>query len=380
MKDALQNVTVFSCSHPDWIRSSHTMGEILSKSLQNAVYTVTAPITPKAFAQGFVSCRDILVIHTHGSDKGLYDARNNTTPTIISIEEICALPCNPSIQLILITACSTASGDKTANIAAEISKKIHTNGIVIANRHTVIGASETFSAQNNESGWVAYNNGEIMLTPDELPTVLDLNNCMRLLENEFQRLSSLRSTTSVSVIGCRNKGWMASSREMGRILADAIGNQGDYAVKAPANPNEFKSIWQSSDFSVIIHTFGNESSLLEDQGGRTRVIVDIEDLKTIPYNAAIQLVIITAGCAATRMKNECIASVISKKISTKGIVIANEGWLYGDASEFSPCDNSSKWLVYQNGVLLETYPESSFFLSNAYKIYQATFPIIKSEL
>lgn len=74
----------------------------------------------------------------------------------------------------MMTACSTAGGDKGNNVAYHLSKKINSQGIVIANKYTVSGASTKFKASNGKKGWVAYKNGKIVRDVDKIPAELTM--------------------------------------------------------------------------------------------------------------------------------------------------------------------------------------------------------------
>lgn len=375
MNQAIQTVTVISCSHAEWVQSSHIMGERLMTACHGASYRVVTPRSKEEFSALWRELEGAVILHTHGSETGLYDHTDFGTPLICSVEDLDSLPCNPRLTLVVSTACETASGDPLHNVAATISKKINENGLTLANRYIVLGASENFEAEGGVHGWVAYSGGRLIRTPKELPVSINFDFVSRLWQQESSRRLSLYAHATVSVIGCRNRNWSESSRIMGEDLAKTIGCPSDFNVMEPADPEEFASAWNSLGFAAVIHTFGSDVSLYEDSPEGLREIVSLKDIESLPNVRQVQLVVITAGFAAGGDENRNIASAISRKISPSGIVIANQNGLYGYASEFTSCDSLRGWTVYQGGKELRSREKLPLTLTmeKAYRLYWESF-------
>ena len=170
-----KTVTVISCTPNGWITSSNTMGQNMAKAFgKSNSYVVKATSTKSDFESFWSNAGECVVIHTHGSQTGLFDESSNGTPKIISTADISKMSQNTSIRFVMMTACSTAGGDEKNNVAYHLSKKINSKGIVIANKYIVLGGSTTFKAANGNKGWVAYKNGIIVRTADKLPVELTM--------------------------------------------------------------------------------------------------------------------------------------------------------------------------------------------------------------
>ena len=136
-------------------------------------YIVKAPTSASEFETNWSEANECMVIHTHGSASGLFNEVGNTTPTIITKNQIKNLPINNRIHFIMMTACKTAGGTTNDNVAYWLSKKINPYGIVIANTDTVSGASKTFGGVKGNATWKVYRNGEIQNI--NLPVLLDMS-------------------------------------------------------------------------------------------------------------------------------------------------------------------------------------------------------------
>lgn len=375
MNQAIQTVTVISCSHAEWIKSSHNMGERLMTACHATSYRVATPRHKEDFSALWGELEGAVILHTHGSEAGLYDQTEGETPLICSVEDLDSLPCNSKILLAVSTACETASGDPLHNVAATVSKKINENGLTLANRYIVWGASEDFEAEGGIHGWVAYSGGRLIRTPKELPVSINFDFISRLWQQECSRRLSLYAHATVSVIGCRNSNWAESSRIMGEELAKAIGRPAEFTVKEPADPKEFATAWNSLGFAAVIHTFGSYKSLYEDSPEGLREIISYADIEKLPALCQTQLVVITAGFTAGGDENRNVASAISRKISPSGIVIANQAGLYGYASEFTSCDSLRGWTIYQGGKELRSREKLPLTLTmeKAYRLYWESF-------
>ena len=162
-------VMVISCSPSDWVVSSETMGQDMARAFNcEGCYTVETPTNVSNFENCWNTADECVVIHTHGSPTGLFDHGENSTPQIISKDEISNLPINNNIHFIMMTACETAGGIESDNVAYWLSKKINPNGIVIANTDIVLGGSTSFKGINDNPTWKVYKNGIIQASIDDV--------------------------------------------------------------------------------------------------------------------------------------------------------------------------------------------------------------------
>ena len=182
-------VTVISCSPQAWIASSETMGHDMSVALQAVNrFSVDCPSDADHFKSCWASATNCVVIHTHGGPYGLYDEEcdengNLITPLIISTSELEDMPRNYTIRFVIMTACKTASGNETDNVAYWLSKKISPNGIVVANKYTVSGDDTEFNGILDNGtpvpGWMVYKNG----VAESLPmTTLTMETAYQIFE------------------------------------------------------------------------------------------------------------------------------------------------------------------------------------------------------
>ncbi len=155
-------VTVFSCSPSAWIESSETMGRDMAAEFDHQEsYVVKTPTNSSSFETCWKEAGECIIIHTHGSPTGLYDHGIGSTPIIVSKNNISDLPVNTAIHFIMMTACETAGGTESDNVAYWLSKRINPNGIVIANTDIVSGGSTSFRGTNSNPTWKVYKNGII---------------------------------------------------------------------------------------------------------------------------------------------------------------------------------------------------------------------------
>ena len=125
-------------------------------------YTVKTPTNVSSFENYWDKADECVIIHTHGSSTSLSNhGENGTTPEIISTNGIENLPTNNRIKFIMMTACKTASGTWNDNVAYWLSKRINSNGIVIANQDEVEGYDEKFYGVSCKATWKVYKNGVI---------------------------------------------------------------------------------------------------------------------------------------------------------------------------------------------------------------------------
>ena len=179
---AKRTVTVISCSHEGWIPSSNTMGRNMAKAFgRRYTHTVVTAETLLNFKNAWANAGDCIVIHTHGAPDALADENTDEVQsTFAGISDIKAMKQNKAIRFVMMTACSTAGGDPYNNVAYHLSKKINPKGIVIANQYTVGGSDVSFGAYDSSHGWVAYKNGKIVRTPDQIPISITMENAYRI--------------------------------------------------------------------------------------------------------------------------------------------------------------------------------------------------------
>ena len=161
-------VGVVSCAHHAWIDTSRYMGTALAKEISDSVESrVHVPVDKKGLI-AIMNESNYLIIHTHGAFDAFIDQRcDNTYKKIVSLNTIKSFPSFSNLKLVIITACSCAGGENENNIACEFSKHIAKDGLVIANRYDVYGGYIDFGDKNNRNGWVAYQNGKIVIEENE---------------------------------------------------------------------------------------------------------------------------------------------------------------------------------------------------------------------
>ena len=163
----VSNIIVISCSPEAWLSSSTKMGQDMANAFgYSDRYDVLSPNDAISFENAWNAAHGCLVIHTHGSNDGLFDEYKDEngethTPLIISKDNISNLAKNDRLCFVMVTACKTASGISTDNVAYWLSKKINSNGIVIANTDTVLGADTDFYGKSGMQTWKIYKNGVI---------------------------------------------------------------------------------------------------------------------------------------------------------------------------------------------------------------------------
>ena len=88
------------------------------------------------------------IIGAHGRPDRLADQREDMTyPVLVTRDEVKKFPVFSSLRLVVLLACRAAGGENGENIAAELSRHIASDGLLIANRYTIIGTSYHFRAK-----------------------------------------------------------------------------------------------------------------------------------------------------------------------------------------------------------------------------------------
>jgi len=164
-----------ACPRVAYMPPKHFINGHTEYSEEDIENNVLKPTTATAFSEAWISANKCMVIHTHGSPRGLSGHENDDSqPPIISLDEIKLLSSNTNIDFVMITACQVAGGDAYNNVAYWMSKKINPNGIVIANKYYVVGGSTDFTASSGDCGWVVYQNGEIVRCEADIEPTLDM--------------------------------------------------------------------------------------------------------------------------------------------------------------------------------------------------------------
>ena len=110
------------------------------------------------------------IIGAHGRPDRLADQREDMTyPVLVTRDEVKKFPVFSSLRLVVLLACRAAGGENGENIAAELSRHIASDGLLIANRYTIIGTSYHYRAKNGLQGWVAYRNGRVVIPEEYFP-------------------------------------------------------------------------------------------------------------------------------------------------------------------------------------------------------------------
>ena len=164
------NIAVISCAHHACLESANIKGRLLAEAIgADARHKVYIPVNSKGLIAS-LSEADYAVISTYGGSDKLFDQREDGSyPAIASCASIKRFPSFDSLRLVFVLACSAAGGQGDQNIAAALSRCIAKDGIVIANRYTIIGTSYHYRAKNGKQGWVAYQNGRVVISEEHFP-------------------------------------------------------------------------------------------------------------------------------------------------------------------------------------------------------------------
>lgn len=174
-------VAVAGCAQWAWIESSRIMGETLRQAIgEGAESHVHVPVD-RAGLLSVLENANYLIIHTHGSPEGLFDQREDgRQTTIATLANIRNFPRFRRLLLVVMTACSAAGGENEKNIACELSRHINPKGLVIANRYVTWGSHHDFGERNGKKGWVAYQNGELVLREEDIPAAITMADAYRI--------------------------------------------------------------------------------------------------------------------------------------------------------------------------------------------------------
>ena len=177
----MSKVGIASCSHYAWIASSLTMGKSLAEAIGEGVECRVHTPVDRAGLIAVLEDSDYFIMHTHGSAVGFYDQRaSGKSTTIATLSGIKSFPEFPRLRLVVITACEAAKEEEKGNIACALSTRIARDGLVIANRYVVFGADHDFGEREDKQGWVAYQNGRLVLPEDVLPARITMPDAYRI--------------------------------------------------------------------------------------------------------------------------------------------------------------------------------------------------------
>ena len=166
----MEKIAVMTCPEYKCIESAMIKGRLLAETIGNKTeYHVHTPVTKN----GLISClerADYAVLSFHGASHGIQDVyEDGSRKTLVDLSDIKSFPEFPSLRLVIMLICSAAGGENDNNIAAELSRHIAKDGLVVANRYSITGTSEYARAVNNQQGWVAYENGKIVIPATKFP-------------------------------------------------------------------------------------------------------------------------------------------------------------------------------------------------------------------
>ncbi len=175
-------VGVASCAHWAWIESSKIMGDNLAGAIGDGVVSrVHTPIDSK----GLIACLEqsnYFIIHTHGSPSAfINELADGSQKQIASLNMVKKFPKFPKLKLVVMTACQTANNENgNENIAMALSRQIASDGLVFANRYATYGSNCDFGERYGKPGWVAYQNGAIVLTEKDIPPRITTADAFRI--------------------------------------------------------------------------------------------------------------------------------------------------------------------------------------------------------
>ena len=163
-------IAVATCPEYRCVESGKIKGQLLAEAIGEGVeYHVHVPVTKS----GLVACltgADYAVLSFHGAANGIQDIyEDGSYKTVALIDDIKKFPTFQSLRLVILLICSAAGGENDNNIAAEISRHIAKDGLVIANRYVITGTSKYARSSNNQPGWVAYQNGKVVIPESKFP-------------------------------------------------------------------------------------------------------------------------------------------------------------------------------------------------------------------
>ena len=162
-------LAVATCAHYACVESAMIKGRLLAEAIGGVEYHVHIPVN----AKGLVACltgADYAILGAHGRPDRLADQREDMTyPVLVTRDEVKEFPVFSNLRLLVLLACGAAGGENDENIAAELSRHIASDGLLFANRYTITGTSSYYRAKNGLQGWVAYQNGRVVIPEVALP-------------------------------------------------------------------------------------------------------------------------------------------------------------------------------------------------------------------
>ena len=175
----------------------------------------------------------------------------------------------------------------------------------------------------------------------------------------------------VGVISCSHAHWIRSSRVMGRRLAEAAGYpEGESLVHIPIDARGFAAVLPEAEL-LILHTHGSPTGLYDFRADRqTTTIARLEEIAEMPRAEGVRLAVVTACEVAGGDPSHNLASVLSTRISPRGIVLANRYVVWGEDYDFGDRAGRHGWVAYREGRLLlpEDALPASLTMADAYRI------------
>jgi len=181
-----------------------------------------------------------------------------------------------------------------------------------------------------------------------------------------------KKTKIVTVMSCTPNGWIESSNTMGKDMAKAFGNSNSYTTKTVPTKSDFEYVWKNANKCVIIHTHGSPTGLFDQGSNGTPKIISTSEISKMSKNDSIYFVMMTACSTAGGDEKNNVAYHLSKKINSKGIVIANKYTVSGGSTKFKASNGNKGWVAYKNGKVVrksDSIP-AELTMKKAYKIYK----------
>ena len=176
-------------------------------------------------------------------------------------------------------------------------------------------------------------------------------------------------SSKIAIMSCAQIDWINSSKTMGDCLARAIGEGASCNVNIPIDSHGFKDCF-SRLTHLIIHTHGDSGALYDQRSdGRILKIISMRGIEEMTPNRNLRFIMMTA-CSSAGGAGKNIASVLSTRISPKGIVIANRHVVWGADYDFGTKDGARGWVAYRNGemILDENDIPEKLTMADAYNI------------
>ena len=146
-------------------------------------YHVHTPLTESGVAASLKNA-DYAVIGIHGAaNSTMYDLHEDgTSSLLLDVAGVKRLPRMPKLRLLIMLVCSAACGKEGNNLAEEFSRRIAGDGLVIANRYVITGTNSYYRSKNDLQGWVAYQNGKVVIPESAFPAKITMKDIRSIVE------------------------------------------------------------------------------------------------------------------------------------------------------------------------------------------------------